>query len=96
MPYVISHSYTNTRKSYWQTPWVAKRYAVANGVQIKDEWGYPVYARKADGTPEYVEVGGEVWSLEAATKYANRQEAENVNAIRGLAGEVESCPIGNY
>lgn len=88
--YVISTTHRG-RKSYWQTPWVTRvRQLDMEGKPELTSEGRAIFQHDEDGNVIWKEIGGAVGRIEWATVYPTRQEAENVNALRELCGEVEA------
>lgn len=89
MGYVISFTNNHGKRSFWQTPWVAKCRVMGEDGKPVYNGGAPVYVFNEDGSVMWREIGGEVFKKDWATVYASEQEAWAVNAMRYLDGEVE-------
>lgn len=89
MSYVISFTNHHAKRSYWQTPWVAKCRVMGEDGKPVYNAGYPVYVYNDDGTVMWREIGGEVFKKDWATVYPTEEEAQAVNVMRYLGGEVE-------
>lgn len=86
--YAISTTHRQ-RKSYWQTPWATRvRQLDAEGKPEFTNEGRAIFQHGDDGEILWKEIGGAVSRIEWATVYPTREEAEMVNAIRDLCGEV--------
>lgn len=90
MGYVISFTTNNRKRSYWQTPWLVKCRVLGDDGKPVYNAGYPVFMYNDDGTVMWREIGGEVFKKDWATVYDTEEEAQAVNAIRYLDGEVEA------
>lgn len=89
MGYVISFTASNGKRSYWQTPWLAKCRVMGNDGKPVYNAGFPVFMYNDDGTVMWREIGGEVFKKDWATVYPSEEDACAVNALRYLDGEVE-------